>query len=229
MGTIGFSTGALSMLRRAGVKAVELSALRAGELSALRAAMAGLDLTGFEYRSVHAPSRFDDEAGVVESLRTFADLGMNIIVHPDAIKDVSLWRSLNGFVCIENMDSRKSTGRTAEELEGVFAELPEARLCFDIGHARQVDPTMVEAFRILARFGDRLAEVHMSEVDSFCEHHAMTLASQIAFKRVAPRLPSSVPVILESVVNNDGIEREAVVARNVLAGDLSNNRPLERS
>ena len=44
----------------------------------------------------------------------------------------------------------------------------------DLGHARQIDPSMTEAFLILRAFGDRLAEVHISEVNSACKHEAIS-------------------------------------------------------
>lgn len=42
------------------------------------------------------------------------------------------------------MDKRKRIGCTAMQLRRFFDELPEATFCFDMGHARQVDPTMHE-------------------------------------------------------------------------------------
>jgi hypothetical protein len=62
--------------------------------------------------------------------------------------------------------SQETAGRTAEELSQMFVKLPEARLCFDIGHARQTDPTMMEACKILNVFRERLCKVHVSEVNS---------------------------------------------------------------
>lgn len=61
------------------------------------------------------------------------------------ISNFDQWRTLGDRLCIENMDKRKTTGRTADELAVFFAGLTEATLSFDIGHARQIDPTMCEA------------------------------------------------------------------------------------
>jgi len=67
---IGFSTGALAfadferglaMVRTAHCKAVELSALRQAERFPLLSGLKLLDLTEFEYISVHFPSHFEPE------------------------------------------------------------------------------------------------------------------------------------------------------------------------
>lgn len=75
-------------------------------------------------------------------------------MHPDVIEDVSAWQKLGRAVCVENMDKRKRIGRTAAQLQEIFDQLPEATFCFDIGHARQVDPTMQEAETFLRLFQD---------------------------------------------------------------------------
>jgi endonuclease IV len=123
---------------------------------------------------------------------------------------------LADHLCIENMDSRRVTGRTAKELRDIFEKLPEAKLCFDVAHARQVDPTMTEAVRILAEFGDRLAQVHLSEVNSKGKHFAMSFAAKLAYEPFADVL-SRVPVILESPVDESEIEAEIEEARKMLA------------
>ncbi|MET3789744.1 hypothetical protein [Methylobacterium radiotolerans] len=228
MCTVGFSTGALAyedfahaleLLEPTRATAVELSALRSVELPALLAALPSIFGTlknRYRYISFHAPTNFTDEPGMVEQLMEIAGRGLNIIVHPDCIKDRSLWRRLGSHLCLENMDSRKPTGRTVAELAGFFADLPRAKLCFDIAHARQVDPTMTEAACILTEFGDRLAQVHMSEVNSRGKHFAMSFGAKHAYEPFACAM-SKVPVILESVVEASNIEKEIDAAVKILS------------
>ncbi len=82
MRTIGFSTGALAyadfrravdMLRGKPVRAIELSALRECELRPMLEGLDELDLSQFEYVSVHAPSDFpkEHEAEVVNLLSAY--------------------------------------------------------------------------------------------------------------------------------------------------------------
>ncbi|SFG40827.1 hypothetical protein SAMN04488020_102137 [Palleronia marisminoris] len=217
--TIGFSTGALALsdfnhalklLNETKASAVELSALRAVELPKLLDALQpllGAIRNQYRYVSFHAPTNFEDEVALVEQLMYVADLGLNIVVHPDTIVSAKAWRRLGSYLCLENLDSRRKTGRTADELEGFFNEVTEAKLCFDIAHARQVDPTMMEAARILERFGSRLAQVHISELNSRGKHFGVSYAAQLAYKPFADVM-SRVPIIVESIVEERHIATE---------------------
>lgn len=216
---VGFSTGSLAlgdvrlglqMVEGHATAAVELSALREGELVPLIDSLDDLDLSGFSYISLHAPSKLTamSEGEVVRLLRPVAERGWPIIVHPDVIGNFDEWRTLGDGLCLENMDKRKPTGRTANELAAFFAELPEATLCFDIGHARQIDPTMCEADAILRQFGGRLRQIHLSLVNSQGGHEPLNYESMLAFRRVSHRLPKDVPIILETPVAAARIESE---------------------
>jgi len=138
------------------------------------------------------------------------------VLHPDAVTDFAGWNELGPNLLLENMDKRKSTGRTVEELEKLFRSLPDARLCFDIAHARQVDGTMTEAYRILKRFGERIAQIHISEVTSSSGHDRISPSASRAFQKVAPLIPSGVPVIIESRIPREEIPREIERARAAL-------------
>jgi hypothetical protein len=228
---IGFSTGSIAMAdvrrglgvaRHRRARAVELSALREEELDPLLESLDRLesDLRQFEYISFHAPSRRVrfSETEFVEKLRKVAKRGWAIVVHPDVIEDFSLWRELGKAVCIENMDKRKPTGRTAAQLQAIFEKLPEATFCFDIGHARQVDPTMQEAATLLQSFGDRLRQVHMSHVNSQSRHERLNFESIRAFQRVAHRVTDAIPIILETPVEADEVDDEIASAEEVFSG-----------
>lgn len=224
---VGFSTGALAfgdfsralkLLEPTRANAVELSALRSVELPELLSELPSRFKKlneRYQYISIHAPTDFKDERGVVEQLAYVADMGLNVVVHPDTISDTRSWRELGSRLCLENMDSRKPTGRTAEELYSFFDDLPQAKLCFDIAHARQVDPTMTVAARILSKFGARLVQVHLSELNSKGKHFAMSFAAKRAYEPFAAVL-STVPVILESVVNETEITTEIDEAEKIL-------------
>ena len=219
MRRMGFSSGALaysdfrkgvSMLDGKNVRVLELSALREPELRPMITALENLDLGNFDYIAVHAPSAFrpDDEAEIVELLLGVSRRGWAIILHPDAVHDWSLWTQLGASLCIENMDKRKPIGRTVAELTNVFDRLPNAKFCFDIGHARQVDSTMTEAYLILKTFGSRLQQVHISEVNTRSKHDPLSIASILAFREVSALIPDDIPIILESPVREDQIAGE---------------------
>lgn len=223
----GFSTGAiakanvdaaLACLAGTDATAVEFSALRLGELAPLLQRIPQLNLAQFSYCSFHAPSRFpkEEEEHVVEALQSVFARKWPIIVHPDTIYRPELWRGFGGSLLIENMDQRKPIGRTADELDAVFQQLPEAGLCFDLAHARQVDPTMTEAFRIIARHGDRIRELHVSDVDSNSAHQPLNIPAMNAFMRVAPLIRRGVNVILEPVVSCAEVPAQLLMAQFLL-------------
>lgn len=196
MRPIGFSTGALCLgaFRHAlgflsafpSVKVVELSALRLAELEPLVTALPGLDLNNFAHVAVHAPSAFSprDEPRVVDLLQAVKARGWLIVLHPDAPHDWSRWRALGSDLCIENMDKRKPIGRTRAELLACFDKVVDASFCLDLGHARQVDPTMTEAALLLTQpdLAKKLRQVHLSEVSTASTHERLSRAASQAFQ-----------------------------------------------
>jgi hypothetical protein len=219
MRPIGFSTGALAKgdftrgldaqrtSRR--IRAVELSALRDHELPELISALPSLDLSDFVYVSFHAPSKLQtlDEQTVFELLFRLPE-AWPIVVHPEILRTPALWGQLGARLCLENMDDRKTTGRTPAELRVLFEQFPDASFCLDLGHARQIDPTMASALRMLRDFGGRLRQVHVSEVGMRGEHLPLGATTRMSFAQVAHRIPPDCPLIIESVIPSERIERE---------------------
>jgi len=198
---------------------LELSALRENELDPLLDNLDELDLEQFRYVSIHAPSGFgpEREEAIVDRLAAAVlPRKWPVILHPDAVHNPDLWRRLGRFLCIENMDKRNPIGRTAEELAQVFDLFPEATLCFDIGHARQVDSTMTEAYLILTSFRKRLQQVHMSEVNTRSKHDPLSVTSILAFQDMADFIPPEIPIILETPVPEEQIMREIERAAEAL-------------
>jgi hypothetical protein len=219
MAPIGFSTGSLAlgnfrlglqMVEGQPAAAIELSALREDELAPLVEALDDLDLRQFSYIAVHAPSRIQrlSEEDVVEYLDPVWRRGWSIVVHPDTIVRPELWRRFGSLACIENMDKRKRAGRTTLELHKVFEAIPEASLCFDVGHARQVDPTMCEAELMLMTFRKRIRQVHLSAVSSQSVHEPLNYEAMLAFQQIAHRIPPDTPIILETPVSREGLVTE---------------------
>jgi hypothetical protein len=231
MPQLGFSTGALALsdfrealriLRDQPVTALELSAIRECELVPLLRSLDDLDLSQFRYISIHAPSSFpaENEAWIFGELYKTLERGWPIVVHPDTLYDRSLWRSFGGLLCIENMDERKPAGRTVRELELLFGEFPQASFCFDIGHARQVDTSMIQGYKMLKNFSSRLRQVHISEVATLSKHGRLSLVGILGFQEVSHLIPASTPVIIESVVTQDQIGAEICRVQRALHGPV---------
>lgn len=102
--------------------------MRESELFGWMAALDELDLGSFEYISVHAPSRLRSmkESVAAELLLPCVERKWPVVLHPDTIGDYECWRDFGRWACIENMDNRKCSGRTSQELSLAFERLPEA-------------------------------------------------------------------------------------------------------
>jgi len=138
-------------------------------------------------------------------------------VHPDTIESFDRWAVFGDLLCIENMDKRKPIGRTARELTILFEKLPQASLCLDLGHVRQVDPTMSVALEILEQFGHRLRQLHVSEVNTNSHHDPLTFETALAFQKICSLIPESIPVVLESRVTPERVGQEVLKCRSALS------------
>lgn len=218
MRPIGFSTGslapgnsrlALEMLRSHRTSAIELSALRTSEVSDVLQVVREVKLDQFQYISFHAPSKWNGmgERDFLEQAAEIIHRGWPIILHPDAISEWDSWHQLGSQVVIENMDGRKPVGRTVEELLPIFDRLPYARFCFDVGHARQIDPTMKLAQELLEAFGLRLSEFHVSDVDDKFAHVRLGQQSMQSYRRLWEPFPD-VAIILETPVTSEEMSEQ---------------------
>ncbi len=179
--------------------AVELSALSEPELPGLLDYLRRDPQLPFRYVSMHGPSkeRSLDESKLVESLMSVPLWVDAIVMHPDTIQDADRYLPLGSRLVLENMASRKDSGRSAEELESLFSALPDAGLCFDIAHAKAVDETMALGEEMVYRYADRLRHIHVSSLDGAGHHRSLTPEDQELF---SPVLEScrDVPWILEA-------------------------------
>jgi hypothetical protein len=208
--TVGWSTGFLTadrgdwptLARQAAIQstlAAELSALSEPELPGLVDYLAANSELPFLFLSIHGPSKQREmpEAELVDTLLQLRARADVVVLHPDAMHDLTQYARLGSFLAVENMDSRKDLGQTVEQLEPIMERLPDARLCFDVAHAKAVDPTMAEGERILDRWGDRLSHVHVSSLDAGSHHVPLTPEDEELFAPLLDRC-RDVPWILEA-------------------------------
>jgi hypothetical protein len=221
---LGFSTGALergdyatavSWMVSHHIRTMELSALRFDELEPLVTGLDALPLDQFDYVSFHAPSFFEreQEEQVIDLLKPIQLKGWNIIVHPDVIYTPRLWTCFGEQLLVENMDRRKAIGRTVGELKAIFHDLPRARLCLDVAHARQLDTTLVVLWDLMRSFDDRIGEIHISELDSRCRHQPMSRGAVTDYQQMIGRGLRMAPVIVESMLDGErSLERMNEIA-----------------
>jgi len=179
--------------------AVELSAISEPELKGLLSYLCQAPRLPFRYVSVHGPSkdRQLSEPELVRQLSALPGWVDAVVMHPDTFADPAVYRALGRRMLLENMDARKRDGRTADELDRFFRELPHAGLCFDIAHAKSVDESMGEGHTILKRYADRLRHVHLSSLDADSHHVSLTDEDQRLFRPLLDRC-RDVPWILEA-------------------------------
>lgn len=178
--------------------AVELSALSAGEMPGLVAYLREKPRLPFRYVSVHAPVKNLDrgDAATVALLARLPLWVRSIVTHPDALSDVDAYGGLGTRLVLENMDDRKRTGRTTDEMATFFNALPDAGFCLDVAHARSIDPAMEVAHEMLDRFRSQLRQVHLSSL-SDGHHVPLTADDEDLFAAVLGRC-RDVPWILEA-------------------------------
>jgi len=179
--------------------AIELSALSEPELPSLSEFLATGPSLPFRYISIHGPSKQlqADEERLVAELCEVARYADAVVMHPDTIERPELFRPLGRKLLLENMDDRKSTGRTPVELAAAFSALPEAGFCFDIAHAWSVDPQMSVAADLLDHFGDRLRHLHISSLSEDLHHVSLRAEDEKLFSPILERCVD-VPWIFEA-------------------------------
>jgi hypothetical protein len=207
---IGCSTGYMRDLRgdwealvaraaHTSSSAIELSALSEDELPGLLDYIAGAPRLPFHFVSVHGPSkaRSMSDQTLVEHLCRLPSWVSAVVLHPDVMDELAAYEPLGRRLVIENMDTRKTRGQTIDDLSAVFEALPLARFCFDIAHAKAVDPTMKLGDGLLAAFAPRLSHIHLSSLDDRKGHVSLTGDDENLFAELLRRC-ADVPWILEA-------------------------------
>ncbi|HET7121536.1 MAG TPA: hypothetical protein VFI17_09855 [Solirubrobacterales bacterium] len=179
--------------------AIELSVLSEPELPSLVEFLGSGRSLPFRYISIHGPSKNlqGDEERLVAELAELALFASAVVMHPDTIEDPAHFRGLGHKLLLENMDARKESGRTREELEPLFSELPDAGFCLDVPHAWSVDATMGIAGELLDAFGNRLRHVHLSSLSEDLHHVPLTIDDEAHFRSTLERC-LDVPWIFEA-------------------------------
>jgi hypothetical protein len=218
---LGFSTGALykthstkdalRLYRELKYNVVELGFMKPEEIGGYRLdEISENDLVGFRYVSLHAPNI--DYACNAETERIFKEIeNINIlrkldlvVFHPDRISDFAVFENVNFNIAFENMDNRKRSFRTAEELGRVLSYNEAYKMVLDVNHVYSIDPTMKLAKDFYSQLGDRIGQIHLSGYVT--GHEPLYVTKQINIIESIQNL--NVPIILESVVSPQEIVRE---------------------
>ena len=150
------------------------------------------ELKKFQYLSIHAPAviydgdekeqmRYPSE-GAEEALEKIMEIAKEtnadtVIVHSDLVDDFDwLSKKIGNLLAIENMDIKKSFGKTIKDLEKIFSQTPDLKLVCDVNHIYTMDDSMKLAKSFHSAFGDMICHYHLSGYGGF--HSALHISRE---------------------------------------------------
>ena len=221
---IGFSTGALyksklslkeklALYEELDCRAVELNYIRIEDLLAVNVASFPVEeLSSFEWVSLHAPVKINYGATDSPTQEIFAKIEevhkvrpLNLVVfHPETVVDFEPFKNAGFPVAFENMDNRKDSHRSAEDLAKVLSLDDKFRFVLDVNHAYTNDKTMKLASELYKRAGHRLSEIHLSGYSTYHEPLHATRQLQI----IHAIRDFETPIIIESVLSPETLGAE---------------------
>ncbi|MFH0891050.1 MAG: hypothetical protein V1856_03390 [Candidatus Liptonbacteria bacterium] len=218
---IGFNTGCLreefrfpgaaGKIREIGCNALEISLTEDRWKDDWLKELKAEDLSGFEHVSLHAP-KLDFSGGekgqeILSGIKRFNENVRRldlIVIHPDTISDFSGLENCGLPIGMENMDQRKKTHRTIEDMEKLFRDFAGFSMVLDVNHAFVNDPSYELGRTFVKKFEDKIKEVHLSGFKTL--HDPLFENEQAELVRTISEL--EVPIIIESDINSDTMVRE---------------------
>lgn len=123
-----------------------------------------------------------------------------IVVHPDTIEDWDLLKSFDMPFSVENMDERKTIGKTLESMKEIMSD-NDFKVTLDVNHCYVNDPSMELDDEFWNEFKNRISHFHLSGYKT--RHDPLVVTKQkelIEFVKDKNR-----PIIIES--NCESIEQ----------------------
>lgn len=228
---VGFSTGALykycnvaeaiKIFKENGVSVLELAGFFG--VDAIRATdettFARL-LQDFEYISLHAPKieyganketkEFFDGVNKINALRKL-DL---VVIHPDCVKDFSVFTDLGFPVAFENIDNQKSSFQYPEEFKDLILNNDKFNMVLDVNHMYTNDQTMKIGESFHRDFNGRISEYHLSGFEELHEPLYKTKQKNI----IDAILIKDIPIIIESMITPEEVRLELEYVTRELGG-----------
>lgn len=217
----GFSTGplwqtipqkeALRLVRAAGCNAVELGLINFDRFKTdWLDELSEEDFVGFEWISVHSSKitygNNPDTRYIFDKLARLNKLVSLdcIVIHPDIVEDFSVFQNTDLPFAFENMDKRKESFQTPEELDELTKKYGFNKFVLDVNHIFTVDPTMELAKRFYEIVGDRIVEIQVSGYKTLHDPFVETQQTNIIKAVQNP----NVPIIDEAKIAADILEAE---------------------
>lgn len=214
---LGFSTGclyrffdtyseeAIYWLGQQGLETIEVMCARIDQLDRLPAMVE--KVKKFAVKSIHLPLKiqYANTPEIKDVLRRLEDfyhaIGASlVVVHPESIDDWSIFDDLSMNLAIENLDNRTPRWFGFEQFEKFLDERPDWSMVLDLNHCFTYPDSAELAKRYIDRFGDRIAEVHLSGCGPDMYHVPLYLLRQ---KEIVDCLPQTdCPIVIESPFDN---------------------------
>jgi len=176
----------------------------------------------FQYCSIHTPAYAYQHDEMSYKILDFIDTLCktlpihNIVLHPDTVVDWSVFLKYKHLpISIENMDDRKKSHKSVEDLQKVFDAYPHFKFILDLQHCFVNDPSMQLAKDFHQAFGDRLVEYHISGYDPKLLHYPLFKTKQDGIIKAVER--KDLPMIIESTFDEaDWLQREIEYIESIL-------------
>lgn len=168
------------------------------------------DLKGFQYISLHAPvidyGDNDETKLVFEKIERINKLRKldAVVIHPNTVKDFSVFHGLQFPIALENMDNRKDSYVTPEEFEKLLKDNPNWKFVLDVNHVYTHDKSMGLAKEFYSTFGNRIEEIHLSGYEGY--HEPLFRTKQLEILSAIQNFDT--PIIIEAVMEPEEIEKE---------------------
>lgn len=179
-------------------------------------------LSKYSYNTVHL-WKFDktDKEWMKYCIETVPNF-QHFVVHPDSaiLDDIS--KDIEWFLSFENMDTRKKSYKTSEEMKKLFTQFPKSNFTFDINHADENNIERKEFWVLQAPRQIHFSTVNNnfypnnSEIDT---PHALAHLNSTFNRKIGVALPPQIIVTLEGVFpvgNSEYIKREIEFAQKCI-------------
>ncbi len=130
----------------------------------------------------------------------------NFVFHTDEIFSLEIFGKYRDLpISIENMDNRKSFGKTVEDLKLILNKYPFG-LTLDLQHCFVNDPSMKLAADFQETFKERIVEYHISGFDAQHNHYPLYKTKQDII--IDSLKYQDIPIIIESTFDEIGEQKK---------------------
>jgi hypothetical protein len=188
-------------------KAIELHCINDGMINYLLN-RENLDLSPFSFISLHTPhfpykNNYSTNIFLSKLIALKEKFNIkNFVFHTDKDIDWDIFKNYKELpISIENMDNRKITGKTFNEIKTILDKY-DFKLTLDLQHVFTNDSSMQLALLLQEEFRGRIAEYHISGFDPNLLHYPLFKTQQnIIIKSLKY---TDLPIIVESTFDKLG-------------------------